>query len=132
MMSAGGGDRPEAFLPNREQRHRLALARIFLEDPPLLAIEGLDPRVVDSPIDQNRNHKKKAGGDVFAQVAEAEDLLMKNRTTLVVARRLSVTRDADRILVMRGGRVEEQGSHLELYESKGYYRQLCEGTFGRY
>jgi ABC-type multidrug transport system fused ATPase/permease subunit len=130
-VAAGAGAGPrDGFSPNWDQRHRLALARVFLKDPPVVAIEGLDPGAMEPP--GHGDGKAKAARDVFAQIAEAEDLLMKGRTALVVARRLSVTRDADLILVMRDGRVEEQGQHAELYESKGYYRLLCEGSFGRH
>ena len=115
---------------SRDQRHRLAMARLFLKDPPLLAFEELDSSEVELPKTGNSNDR--AGGGLYPKIVAAEDRLMKNRTTLVVARRMSTTRDADRILVIRDGRVEEKGTHAELYETKGYYRLLCEGQFGRH
>ena len=58
------------------------------------------------------------------QVQEALDNLMKNRTTLVVAHRLSTIKNADVICVMQDGRIVEQGTHEELYAMNGYYTKL--------
>ena len=55
---------------------------------------------------------------------EALQQLIKNRTTLVVAHRLSTIRKADRILVMHKGRIKEQGSHEELMAMRGIYYKL--------
>ena len=55
--------------------------------------------------------------------------LMENRTSFVVAHRLSTIRDADCILVMNGGRVAEQGTHEELLEKNGFYAKLYNSQF---
>jgi ABC-type multidrug transport system fused ATPase/permease subunit len=51
---------------------------------------------------------------------------MENRTTIIVAHRLSTVRNADRIVVIEGARVVEQGAHDELMERRGTYRRLVE------
>jgi ATP-binding cassette subfamily B protein len=51
---------------------------------------------------------------------------MAGRTVLVIAHRLSTVQGADRILVLEGGRIVEQGSHVSLMVSGGRYRELCE------
>ncbi|MDY5797619.1 MAG: ABC transporter ATP-binding protein, partial [Eubacteriales bacterium] len=55
--------------------------------------------------------------------------LMKGRTTFIVAHRLSTIREADVILVMRDGRIVEQGSHRELLDRNGFYRELYDSQF---
>jgi ATP-binding cassette subfamily B protein len=59
-----------------------------------------------------------------ALIQEALERLMKGRTTFVVAHRLSTIRNADRIVAMRAGRIEEIGSHDELVKAGGLYSQL--------
>ena len=54
---------------------------------------------------------------------------MKGRTTFIVAHRLSTIREADVILVMRDGRIVEQGSHRELLDRNGFYRELYDSQF---
>lgn len=63
------------------------------------------------------------------KVQDAFTRLMENRTSFVVAHRLSTIRDADCILVMNGGRVAEQGSHEELLEKNGFYAKLYNSQF---
>ena len=63
------------------------------------------------------------------QVQDAFRRLMKGRTTFIVAHRLSTIREADVILVMRDGRIVEQGSHRELLDRNGFYRELYDSQF---
>lgn len=57
-------------------------------------------------------------------VQDALENLMKNRTTIVIAHRLSTVRNADEICVMHDGRIVERGKHIELLEKKGIYKKL--------
>ncbi len=61
---------------------------------------------------------------------EALENLMQNRTTLVIAHRLSTIQNADRIYVMRDGRIIEQGSHETLLAQAGHYAELYRLQFG--
>jgi ATP-binding cassette subfamily B protein len=60
------------------------------------------------------------------QIQEALDNLVKGRTTIAIAHRLSTLHGADRILVLDGGRIVESGSHAELIAAGGLYRKLYE------
>ena len=57
-------------------------------------------------------------------IQQAVETLMKNRTSLVVAHRLSTVRNADRIIVLNRGRIIETGSHVKLMKRKGFYYKL--------
>jgi ABC-type multidrug transport system fused ATPase/permease subunit len=59
-------------------------------------------------------------------VQEALDRLVKNRTTITIAHRLSTVKNADRIFVVNNGEIVEEGTHDDLYKRNGYYRQLCD------
>ena len=63
------------------------------------------------------------------QIQKAMDNLMKGRTSFVIAHRLSTIKDADLILVMKDGKVIEQGNHESLLEQGGFYRHLYESQF---
>ena len=63
------------------------------------------------------------------QIQEAFDKLMRGRTSFVVAHRLSTIREADQILVMRDGRIVEQGTHDELLARQGFYAKLYHAQF---
>jgi ATP-binding cassette subfamily C protein CydCD len=91
------------------QRQRIAIARAFLKDAPLLVL------------DEATSHL-----DTISEQAVRAALsgLMANRTTLVVAHRLSTIRDADLILVLQDGRVVEAGRHAELLARRGVYARL--------
>ena len=91
------------------QKQRLAIARVFLKNPPIVIFDE-----ATSALDNKTE----------AMVQESLEKLARNRTTLVIAHRLSTVRNADRIIVMSGGRVAESGSHAELMARKGTYYRL--------
>ncbi len=96
------------------QKQRVAIARALLEDPALLVLDE-----ATSALDAESE----------ALVQEALERLMRGRTTLVIAHRLSTVKSADRIVVIDGGRVAEQGDHASLVAGGGLYRQLVERQF---
>ena len=97
------------------QKQRLAIARAFLHDPRILILD--EPT---SALDARSEHLLQS----------ALDDLMRGRTTFVIAHRLATVLHADRILVLDGGRVVEQGTHVELLHRAGLYRELFELQFG--
>jgi len=91
------------------QRQRIAIARALLRNTPILILDE-----ATSALDSELEH----------QIQEQLEALMANRTTLVIAHRLSTVEKADRILVMDAGRVVESGSHRELLARDGQYAVL--------
>jgi ABC-type multidrug transport system fused ATPase/permease subunit len=98
------------------QKQRLAIARALLRDPRILILD--EPT---SSLDARSEHL----------VQRALDNLMRGRTTFVIAHRLATIRRADRILVLDGGRIVQQGTHPELLTQPGLYQELFELQFGR-
>lgn len=97
------------------QRQRLAIARAILRDPDILLL------------DEATAHLDSAS-EGFVQ--QALDSLMRGRTTLVIAHRLSTVRGADKLIVIEDGRATGQGTHDELLASHAFYRKLVHGQFG--
>lgn len=91
------------------QRQRIAIARAFLKNAPILILDE-----ATSSLDSvTERYIQKALGE-----------LMLNRTTIVVAHRLSTLAGMDRILVFKDGRIIEEGTHLSLIETKGHYAHM--------
>ena len=97
------------------QRQRVAIARAFVKDAPILIL------------DEATSHLDAVNE---AAVRESLALLAKARTTLVIAHRLSTVRDADRIIVLDGGRVAEMGDHETLLARSGLYARLVSRQLG--
>ena len=96
------------------QRQRLAIARALYKDAPILILDE-----ATSQLDAESE----------ALIGKALSNLMKGRTTLVIAHRLSTVRRADRIVVLDKGRIVESGSHAELLTKNGLYRRLHDMQF---
>jgi ATP-binding cassette subfamily B protein len=93
------------------QKQRVAIARAVLKDPRLLVLDE-----ATSALDAESEHLVK----------EALDRLRRGRTTLIIAHRLSTVKDADRVLVMDGGRIVQSGEHAVLMRQEGLYKRLVE------
>ena len=97
------------------QRQRIALARAILKDAPILVLDEATAAV---------------DNDTEAAIQRSLERVTRNRTTLVIAHRLSTVRHADQIVVMERGRIVEQGRHAELLSLSGVYTNLWQVQAG--
>lgn len=91
------------------QKQLISFARVILANPRIFVLDEATSSI-DTETEQLIQH--------------AIETVLSGRTSVVVAHRLSTIRNADRILVIRGGKITEQGTHEELLEQKGYYHDL--------
>lgn len=98
------------------QKQLLCITRLMLCPPPMLILDE-----ATSSIDTRTEIK----------IQRAFNTLMKNRTTFIVAHRLSTIQNADLILVMNDGNIIEQGTHVSLYAQKGFYYNLYNSQFSK-
>ena len=96
------------------QRQRLSIARAILKDPPILVLDE-----ATSNLDTQSEF----------EVQVALENLMRARTVLVIAHRLSTVKKANRIIVMREGKIAEDGTHESLLKSGGLYKDLYDLQF---
>ena len=96
------------------QRQLIAFARILLVDPLILIMDEATSSV--DPLTE-------------VMIQRSINLLLKDRTSIVVAHRLSTVKNADRIIVMKDGKIIEQGNHTELMNQNGYYSELYDTYF---
>ena len=96
------------------QRQRIAIARAFYKDSPIIILDE-----ATSALDNE--------SELIVQ--EAIEKLINNRTTIVIAHRLSTIENADKILVLNDGSVSESGTHFELLENNGIYKNLYQNKF---
>jgi ATP-binding cassette subfamily B protein len=96
------------------QKQLLCITRVMLDIPPMLILDE-----ATSSIDTSTE----------IRIQKAFNKMMKGRTSFIVAHRLSTIREADVILVMKNGRIIEQGDHEELLEKKGFYYDLYNSQF---
>ena len=96
------------------EKQRVSIARALLKDPPILVLDEATASV-DTETER--------------LIQEALDRLMAQRTSFVIAHRLTTVRHADQILVMERGRIVERGRHDDLLALGGIYARLCESSF---
>lgn len=106
------GDR--GILLSGGQRQRIAIGRALLKNAPVLILDE-----ATSSLDSQSERR----------IQDALNVLMKNRTTLVIAHRLSTVENADRIIVLDKGRIAESGTHQELLSQQGLYANLYKMQF---
>jgi ATP-binding cassette, subfamily B, bacterial len=96
------------------QRQLVALARVLLQDPSIIILDEATASV--DPLTE-------------AQIQEGLDVVLRDRTAIVIAHRLSTVRNADRIIVLRQGQIVEEGSHEALLRQGGHYADLYNTYF---
>lgn len=96
------------------QKQRISIARVFLKNPPIL--------IFDEATSALDNESERL-------IQDSMEILCKDRTTIVIAHRLSTVRNADYTYVLRGGSVVEEGTHSSLLECNGYYHSLYTKSF---
>lgn len=103
----------DAQLLSGGQQQRIAIARLFLKNPPIIFL--------DEPT---------ASLDAIAteQIKNSLDAIKKGRTVVIISHSLSQIIDSDKIIVMKKGRVVEQGVHQDLYEQNGVYREIFDAS----
>ena len=98
------------------QRQRIAIARAVLKDAPILILDEATSNV---------------DNETEAALQRSVEILSKDRTTIIIAHRLSTVRNADRIAVLDGGIISEVGSHEQLVQAKGLYSRLWDVQTGQ-
>ena len=96
------------------EKARLAIARLILKDPKIVLLDEATAHL-------------DAENEALVQLAFRE--VLKNRTSIVIAHRLSTVRDADMIIVLDQGRIVERGTHESLIAAKGLYAELYQRQF---
>lgn len=109
IMELPGGYDTDAQLLSGGQQQRIAIARLFLKNPPIIFL--------DEPT---------ASLDAIAteQIKNSLDAIKKNRTVVIISHSLAQILDSDQIYVMKKGQIVESGKHEDLYEQNGVYRQI--------
>jgi len=93
----------------RSEKQRVAIARTLLKAPPILILDEATS-ALDTQTEQ--------------EIQTALEIVSKNRTTLVIAHRLSTVVGADEIIVLRAGEIAERGTHNKLLRKKGLYAEM--------
>ncbi|MGG7661625.1 ABC transporter ATP-binding protein [Dyadobacter sp. BHUBP1] len=109
IMELPGGYETDAQLLSGGQQQRIAIARLFLKNPPIIFL--------DEPT---------ASLDAIAteQIKNSLDAIKRNRTVVIISHSLAQILDSDQIYVMKKGQIVESGKHEDLYEQNGVYRQI--------